>query len=191
MQLPLEITFHGLDRSPAIEARIREKAGKLERFFSRITSCRVVVEAPHQHSNKGRLYSVRIDVTVPGDEIVVNRTGSKNHAHEDIKVAVRDAFNALSRRLEDHARKVRGEVKSHEAPPHGRVARLFTNDGYGFILTSEGHEVYFHRNSVTDGGFGKLAVGSEVRLALAHGESAEGPQASTVTPIGKHHIVER
>ncbi len=189
MQIPVQVTFRNMDPSKAVEAKIRGKAEKLERYFDRVVSCRVVVESPHRRHHKGSLYNVRIDIGVPGKEIVVNHTGSKNHAHEDVYVAVRDAFNAAARRLEDHARKVRGEVKSHEVPPHGKVARLFPYEGYGFVEMSDGREIYFHRNSVVNDGFDQLEAGQEVRVAVAEGESAEGPQASTVTPIGKHHLI--
>jgi ribosomal subunit interface protein len=190
MQIPIEVTFRNMDRSDAVEAAVFEKSKKLERFFDRIVSCRVVVEAPHRRHTKGRLYNVRIDIGVPGKEIVVNHNGPKNHAHEDVYVAIRDAFNAAARRLEDHSRKVRGEVKTHEVPRHGKILRLFPYEGYGFIETSDGREIYFHKNSVVNDRFDDLEVGDEVRLEIAHGESEHGPQATTVTPIGKHHIVE-
>lgn len=190
MQLPLQITFRHMDSSPAVEAAIRKRAEKLDRFSDRIMACRVVVEAPHQHQRKGKLYSVRIDLTVPGEEIPVTREGPENHAHADIYVAIRDAFASVSRLLEDHTRKVRGDVKSHDVPVHGKVVRLFPYEGYGFIETSDHREVYFHKNSVTNSGFDKLETGAEVRLVLAEGESAQGPQATTVVPLGKHHIVE-
>jgi cold shock CspA family protein len=149
----------------------------------------VVIEAPHQHQRKGKLYVVRIDLTVPGEEIAVTRSGPKDHAHADVYVAIRDAFDSARRLLEDHARRFRGDVKTAEVPLHGTVARLFPDDGYGFVATSDGREVYFHRNSVTGPGFDQLKVGSEVRVVVAEGESPEGPQASTITAIGKHHIV--
>jgi ribosomal subunit interface protein len=190
MRLPLQITFRGMDPSPAVEAAIRERAERLDRFFGRIMSCHVVVEAPHRHSRKGKLYSVRIDMKVPRGEIAVSRNGPKDHAHEDVYVAIRDAFDAARRRLEDHARTARGAVKAHAAPLHGKVVRLFPEEGYGFIETPDAGEIYFHRNSVTGTGFGKLKVGAEVRLALAEAESPHGAQASTVTPIGKHHVVD-
>ena len=114
MQIPLEVTFHNMDQSEAVEANVRERVAKLERYFDRIIGCRVVIEAPHRHNRKGKIYEVRVDVSVPGREIVVNRNGPKNHAHEDVFVAVRDAFNAAARQLEDHADKVRGDVKSHD-----------------------------------------------------------------------------
>jgi cold shock CspA family protein/ribosome-associated translation inhibitor RaiA len=189
MQIPLQISFHGMDPSPPVEARIREKVASLEHFHDRIVGCKVVVEAPHRHHHKGKLYNVRIDLSVPGKDIFIGHTGPLNHAHEDVYVAIRDAFNAAGRLLEDHARRMRGDVKTHMAPEHGKVVRLFPD--YGFAETPDGREVYFHKNSVANGGFDKLEVGSEVRLAIAEGEGVEGAQASTVTPIGKHHVVER
>lgn len=187
MQIPLQISFHGMDPSPPVEARIKEKVAKLERFHNRIVGCKVVVEAPHRHHHKGKLYTVRIDLSVPGKDIFIGRTGPSNHAHEDVYVAIRDAFNAAGRLLEDHSRRMRGDVKTHAAPDHGKVVRLFPD--YGFAVTPDGQEIYFHKNSVV-GDFDKLEVGSEVRIVIAENEGVEGAQASTVTPIGKHHIVE-
>ncbi len=190
MQIPLDISFRNMDPSPAVEARIREKAAKLERFHGRIISCTVVVEAPHRHHHKGKLYSVHIDVKLPGGkDVVVDHAKPLDHAHEDVYLAVRDAFNATVRRLEDHTRRQRGDVKTHEVPPHGKVARLF--DDYGFISITDGQEIYFHRNAVLSDAFDKLAVGSEVSLAIDEKEGVAGPQASTVRPVGKHHIVEQ
>lgn len=190
MDVPLQISFRNMDKSDAIEARVRERAEKLERYFGHITSCRVVVEAPDRHHRKGKLYHVRIDLGVPGREIVVSRHPKDNHAHEDVYVAVRDAFDAARRQLEDHGRRLEGKVKTHEAPPHGKVLRIFPEEGYGFIESSDGQEIYFHRNSVLRDAFGKLSPGDEVRIVIAEGESAEGPQASTVDPLGKRHIVD-
>jgi ribosomal subunit interface protein len=93
-----------MDTSPATEALIRERVAKLERFHDRITGCRVVVEAHHRHQRKGRIYHVRVDLTVPGHEIVAGREQDQDHSHEDIKVAVGDAFDAARRQLEDHVR---------------------------------------------------------------------------------------
>jgi cold shock CspA family protein len=131
---------------------------------------------------------VRIDLTVPGTELVVSRDNGLNHAHEDAYVAVRDAFKAARRKLDSHTRRQRQQVKTHEVPPHGRVSALFPEEGYGTIQTPDGREIYFHQNSVLNGGFDKLAAGSEVRFVEVSGD--KGPQASTVQLIGKHHIVE-
>jgi ribosomal subunit interface protein len=109
MQIPLEICYKNMEKSDAVEARIREKAEKkFERYAGRITSCRVVVEAPHRHQVHGSCYDVRIDIHVPGEELVVNREGSNDPAHTDVYVAIRDAFDAALRQLDDHARRKNG-----------------------------------------------------------------------------------
>lgn len=187
MQVPLQITFRHMESSPALEARIRQRAQELEHFFDRITACHVTVESRHRQ-RQGNLFEVRVDLVLPGQEIVVGRDRGVNHAHEDAHVAVRDAFDALRRRLEDHARHSRGEVKLHAVPDHGRIIRLLPDRDGGFITTASGDEIYFHRNSVTDGSFDALEIGAEVRFVAREAESAEGPQASTVTPLGKHHL---
>lgn len=186
MTIPLQVTFKGMDASPALEARIREKAAQLERFAERILRCLVTIEAPHRHHRQGKLFRARIEVVVPRGDIVVTRESPQDQAHEDAYVAVRDAFDAAVRQLEDHVRRLDGRVKHHEpALLHGRVARFVAGEAYGFIETSDGQEVYFHRNSVVDGAFDQLKVGDAVRLAVAEGE--KGPQASTVHRVGKHH----
>ena len=202
MEIPLKITFRDIPPSQAIEDTIREKAAKLEAFFDGITSCRVIVEAPHRHHHKGKAYQVRIDMTVPGSELVINRAPKRleaakvsdpeeleknlaeshepgrHGAHEDVYVAIRDAFEAAERKLQDYARKRRGKVKRHEAEPYATVNKLFADEGYGFLLTPDGREVYFHRNSVLEPGFDRLSVGTPVRFTEEQG--AMGPQASTV-----------
>jgi ribosomal subunit interface protein len=183
----LQITFRNIDASPTVEAKVRERARELERFSDRIISCRVLIEAPKRH-RQGDLYHVRVDLKIPGKEIVVKRDPPEHHAHEDVYVAVRDCFDAVRRQLEDHVRWRRGAVKAHEEPAHGKIARLIAEGDYGFIEASDGTEVYFHHNSVANGGFSKLTVGDEVRFVLHPGEGVKGPQASAVVPIGKHHL---
>jgi cold shock CspA family protein len=185
---PIKITFRDIDPSPAIEADIRKHAEKLGEFDDRIHWCNVSVEAEGKHQRKGRHYKIVINLGLPGKTITANRAGPQNEAHSDIYVAIRDSFSAIGRQVEDHARVRRAEVKSHEAPQSGRVVKIFPEEGYGFIETPSG-EVYFHRNSVVEGDFAKLKVDSEVRLEIAYGESDKGLQATTVKPIGKHHIV--
>ncbi len=177
-----------MDSSDAVAARIRQRTAELERFFDRITSCRVGVECQHPRHQQGNLFRVRVDLKVPGREIAVGRDPAAHHAREDVYVAIRDAFDTTRRLLEDHVREARGDVKLHTVPDHGRVARLLPEQNYGFILSADGNEIYFHRHSVTNGGFDKLAVVDEVRFVAQHSESAEGPQASTVVPVGKHHL---
>ncbi|MFC3674463.1 HPF/RaiA family ribosome-associated protein [Ferrovibrio xuzhouensis] len=185
MELPLQISFRNMDPSDAVVTRIHEKARLLDRFYGRVSACRVTVEAPHRHHHKGNLYRIRIDLTVPGGELVVDRSPDEHHAHADVYVAIRDAFDAAIRRLEDFSRHQRGDVKAHIEPLQGRVAGLIAGQDYGFIELADGEEVYFHRNSVVDGHFEDLVVGTRVTLTTAMGE--KGLQASTVHPVGLGH----
>lgn len=115
MPIPLHITFRNVDRSSLIEAYIRERAESLERYAGQIVSCRVVVESPHRRHRQGQLFHVRVEMVVPGGDIIIRRDPADKHAHEDVFVAVRDAFNAARRRLQDHVRRRRGDVKHHVA----------------------------------------------------------------------------
>ena len=109
MQRPVQITFKDIPHSDAVETHIRDKVAKLEIFYPNIIGCHVTVELPHKHHHQGKLHNVRIDIKVPGSEIVVNRD-----KHEDIYVALRDAFDAAKRQVEEFGRKQRGDVKRHE-----------------------------------------------------------------------------
>jgi cold shock CspA family protein/ribosome-associated translation inhibitor RaiA len=176
-----------MGHSEAIDAIVREKATKLESFSSHITSCRVLVEPASRHRRRGNSYEVRIDLTVPGEEIAVTRKPGQHAGYEDIQVALRDAFDAARRQLEDYVRRRRGAVKAHDATPHAHVSKLFPVEGYGFLETPEGREVYFHRDSVLQEGFERLESGDEVTFVGEEGE--KGPQASTVRVVGKQHHV--
>ena len=207
MKIPLQITFRDMAASLAIESNVREKAAKLDELYPGIMGCRVTIGAPHRHHHKGKAYLVRIDLTVPGAELVVNRAPkrlaaarlnhteepdrdfievhepSKHAAHEDIYVAIRDAFNAAGRKLQDHARRRRGKVKAHQPAALARVSKLFPIEDYGFLQTPDGREVYFHKNSVLSPGFDHLEVGAQVHFAEELGE--KGPQASTVRIVAE------
>lgn len=108
MQSELQVSFKDIPHSAAVEQRIREKTAKLEQIYPHIISCHVTLELPHKHHQQGKLHNVRIDVRVPGNEIVVNRD-----QHEDIYAALRDAFDAAKRKLDEYGRRQRGEVKHH------------------------------------------------------------------------------
>jgi cold shock CspA family protein/ribosome-associated translation inhibitor RaiA len=185
MQVPLKITFQDMNPLPAVEARIREGAEALEKVYPHILSCRVAVVSSARRHRQGRLHHLHIALTVPGREIVVNRDAPEHHADENILLAVRDAFDAIRRQLEDHARRARTEIKTHETAAHGRIRALFPD--HGFIEASDGLEIYMHRNAVVGGKYDTLAIGDEVRFALHEGEGEKGPEASTVIPVGKHH----
>jgi cold shock CspA family protein/ribosome-associated translation inhibitor RaiA len=182
MQLPFQITFRGLASSESIERVSRDKAQRLERLHGRITSCHVIIEAPPRHHRKGGTFRVNVKLTVPGGEVHADRESSRNHAYEDLHVALRDAFAAAGRQLEQKARVRRGDVKTHSMPLHGRVDRFDPERGFGYLETSDGLEVYFHRNAVLGGAHRKLSVGDDVRLTLAEDASPHGPHASFVEP---------
>lgn len=183
MKKPLEISFHGMDSSPAVEAKLREKADKLNRFYDQIIGCRVVVEQDHSRRHQGNLFKVRLDIKLRGKELAINRHHPKDHAHEDVYVAIRDAFKAAERQLQEHKLVEKGRVKEHEPPPQGKVVSLEPENDCGFIETPEGSTIYFHRNSVLGSGYDSLEVGSKVRFNEEEGE--KGLQASTVHPLGK------
>lgn len=181
MVIPLQLTFRDLEPSSAIEEYVRGRADKLDRFFDAIMRCRVMIEAPHRHHRQGKRYHVRIDLTVPGEEIVVSRN-PESLVHEDLYASIDAAFDDAQRLLQDYARRRRGDTKHHEPTPHGRVVELEPLEGYGFLETQEGERIYFHRNSVLNGEFDRLAIGAKVRFAAEEGR--EGPQASTVERVG-------
>jgi len=177
MQRPVQITSRDFQLTPAMEAQIRERADDLQLYFPRLTGCHVVVEAPVHHHRKGGPFNVRIDLRTPRAEISVNHQSA-----DDLAIAIRDAFDAARRRLEDHVRELRRDVKAHELPSVGRVARIFPEEGYGFLETSDNREIYFHRHSVLDEHFDALAPGTAVRFAEEEGD--KGPQESTVAIVG-------
>jgi ribosomal subunit interface protein len=183
MEIPVQLTFRDIDRSPAIEQYVQTRAAKLAKFSERITGCHVTLEAPHRHHQHGRDYRVRIDMIVPGAELVVGRSRDEHESHEDLYAAIDGAFDDADRVLEDHVRKQRGDTKTHEAQHRARVKKLFLDEGYGFLETPEGDEVYFHQNSVLRNGFRKMLVGTEVRFVDEVGE--HGIQASTVVVVAK------
>jgi cold shock CspA family protein/ribosome-associated translation inhibitor RaiA len=195
MILPLQITFRNMESSEEVKGWIQEEANKLDEFHGKITGCRVVVELPNRRRKAGNLFHVRVDLTVPGGEMVVKRQPNLRALpgrmdkeatkslevkvpHKDLRQAINDAFSAMRRRLQDYSRRRRHEVKTHEGPPLGRVARLFPEEGYGFLVLADGREIYFHKNSVLNNGFDQLETGSMVSFTEEKGE--RGPQASTL-----------
>lgn len=159
MSMPVQITIRDLPNSTAIETKIQEKINKLGRYSNAISHCHVVVEASQKHQHQGKLYTVRIVLKIPGKEIVVSKV-----FNEDLYVAIRDAFNAARRQIEDHVRYERGDVKTHQERLHGRIARLIREEQYGFIATADGKEYYFHANNLLLPSYDVLNIGSEVEF---------------------------
>ncbi len=175
MKIPVEISARNVFLTNEMEDLIREKAEKLDTFYDDMISCRIMVEVPHRSQRKGVQYHVRIDMTVPGGELVVKR-----EPHEDLHAAIVNAFDAAERQVKTYSSKQRGEVKVHAyQKPLGRVSKLFPDEGYGFITTMEGVDYYFHENAVLGGKFDDLEIGTAVTFVEGTGD--KGPQASSVS----------
>jgi cold shock CspA family protein/ribosome-associated translation inhibitor RaiA len=185
MQIPLQITFKDISPSDALEADIRKRADRLEKYYENVTGCRVTIGLAGKHKNQGRLYSVGIELTVPGALIAINRS-NPDHLNEDVYIVLRDAFDAAKRKLEEYARIQRGDIKAHDQPARGSITELF-DEGYGFIETPLGDRLYFHRDNVVSPRFEQLSVGAEVQFLEE--TSSQGMQAKRVT-AGKHHYLD-
>lgn len=178
MDLPLQITAHDFSLPPAEEELIRSAVAKLDEFESRILSCRVAIDTPRGRGRSGRLFRIHIKLEVPGEEIVVRR-----RSEETVTAAIQKAFKAVGRKLQDHVRRHRGDVKLPRRAPRGVISRLLRWEGYGFLTAQDGREIYFDRRSVLNGAFDRLEEGTPVRYMEEPG--TEGPQASTVAAAGK------
>jgi ribosome-associated translation inhibitor RaiA/cold shock CspA family protein len=180
MQLPVHIQFHGMSSSPALETAAREHAHRLESFAADLIACRVSIDQTQKHQHQGRPFEVRINLTLPGHELAVNRV-----ANEDPYVALRDAFDSMRRQLEDLVRRRRGHQKQHAVPLHGEVVRMDDLQGFGFIRTAGGDEYYFSRDNVAGMPFEHLQTGSPVQFIAEM--AGEGLQAKRVS-VGKHSM---
>jgi ribosomal subunit interface protein len=180
---PVKIVIRDMESSPALEDHIRKKAEKLTHYCKRINAIHVVVEVPQKHKRQGKLFRVRIDLHVPGKDLVANRT-----LDEDVYVAIRDAFAALLRQLESYASIRRGDVKNHESANFGYVSKVFPDEQYGFIQSVDGHEYYFSTINVTHPHLKHLEIGDMVQFLGVTG--SEGMQAHRVTKEKKTGYVE-
>lgn len=185
MKVPLEMTFRGLEETDEIKKLIEKKVSKLEEICDYIIRCRVAVEVPHQHQRSGNPYRVVVEIKVPHrHDIVVRRESGQGDMHEPLPSVLRRAFEAARRELQELVDRQHGLTKTRmEESPPALVSSLFLEDGYGFLETADGREIYFHRNSVLNDDFHKLKVGARVRFVEEVGEN--GPQASTVQVIKK------
>ena len=190
MQEPLQISFHNMDSSEALERRVREHWAKLERHYERITSARIVIEAPHKQPHKSTL-GISISIGVPGRDIVVKREQRLHESDDNAAWVINEAFHAAERQLEDYTQKLRGDVKAQHGAEraYARIVHLYPAQDYGFIETRERLNVYFHRDVVRDAAFEDLQVGSEVLYMLAPDEGPMGPMASSVWTLGSEHPV--
>ena len=185
MQTPIEIGFKGFEGSDAQKEAIARHLEEVERRFGRIISGRIFVKAPDRHHRKGSPFEISIRLKLPaGREVDVSHTTGNDERYANFNFALGDAFRRAERQLHDEVERMQGEVKTAVEQPIGTVTRLF--EDHGFLETADGLEVYFHRNSVLNDGFGALEPGSRVTFVEEPGE--KGPQASTVKRLGKHGL---
>jgi len=182
MQGPLEIAYRGIDKTEELDNLIRRKAAKLERICDHMISCRIAVES-QKPRHSGNPYRVRIDMTVPpGHELVAKRESNSNNSQESLPVVIHRAFDAAYKQLQELVERQRKRVKKHpQQEPVAFVSRIFPQDGYGFLKTVDGRDIYFHKHSALHNDFEKMEVGMGVRFVEEQGE--KGPQASTVEVV--------
>jgi cold shock CspA family protein/ribosome-associated translation inhibitor RaiA len=187
MRVPLEITYRNVSKSDEIEEIIREKVSKLEEMYDSIISCRISIEQPQEFQRTGNPYRIRIAVRVPpGKELVVRRESGEGEMHTPLRGVINDAFQTMMRQVMKIKSKQEGGGSAKplsESDESAIVVRIFKDEGYGFVRTVTGREVYFHQNSVVQDDFDRIEVGTGVRIVEQDGE--KGPQASTV------HIVDK
>ena len=182
MDRPLDISFHNLQSSPSLEAEIREHVEKLERRYAHLIGCRVTVEALHHQHRTGNPYEVHIVLSVPGRDLVVSQ--EPHHAREkfarpEIRNSVREAFKAAARQLESY----KGVQRTDASGPSGsalsgQISQLLPGEDHGFILNNAGTQLYFHRDSVTNGDFASLRMGQPVHYVEEEGSA--GPMAAKI-----------
>jgi ribosome-associated translation inhibitor RaiA len=191
MERPLQITFKAMDTSPALEALIRERVGRLQTLYPRLIGCRVVVEVPHRGSETAKVpIAVAVEADVPGRGIVVGKDQEeRREAKEDHTAALNNAFAAVERQLDKIA-----DIRNREATApatdgqSGMVVRLFPEQSYGFIEIDNSPELYFTRNAVVGGDFEELEVGMMVQVTPATDEGPMGPQASSVRLLDRSRM---
>lgn len=188
MQVPLEINFHNMDRSEAMESRVQSRVARLERITDTIIKCRVVLDAVHKQPH-GSPLSISIKLGLPGKDIVVKREQRRHESKGDTYQVIGVAFDIAERQLEEHLRISRHDVKAHDGPTYARIVKLYHDQAYGFIETPVHLNVYFHSDVVEGKAFDTLEVGNEVLYTLAAEEGPMGPQASRVQPVRGAHAM--
>ncbi len=192
--IPLQITFQNIARSDALEARVRDHAGRLERLCRDIMACRVVVAIPHKSAGSGKnALSLAVELDVPGQKLVSRREQMPREAKDGISHVVVEVFDALERQLEDYAQRRRGETKARSADQleSGRIVRLFHDQGYGFVEVGGSPALHFTPGALQGLVFEELTVGMDVVCTRAVQDGPMGPQASSVRRMGEQQRMSR
>jgi len=180
MKTPLELTFRHVPRSQKMVTLVNEEVAKLEKICDYIVSCHVVIDQPQKHQKRGNPYGVRIQCAVPpGHDLVAKHEPAQNSIPEQLPVVVQETFDALRRQLKELVERQRRDIKNHSnGKMPAKVLKLFKAEGYGFLQSADAREIYFHRNSIVNGVFEDVRIGTHVRYTEEEGE--KGPQASSV-----------
>lgn len=186
--IDLKIQFLGFAESEAISAAVWDHVESLEKISDKIMSCHVVISRPHRKQHQGNIFHVKLRLHMPGADIIIDKDPGKNHAHEDVYVAIRDAFLAARRKVEDFVRIRSGNVKEKIRPMHAKIIRILPASDCGFVVSEDQREIYFHRNALINGDFNNLKVGQEVRFSETMGEN--GPQVTSMELVGQSgHLI--
>ena len=183
MQQPVEISYRGVEKLDYIDNYIMRRVARLDKLCDYLIHAHIAVEKYQEGQVTGNPYRVRVYLTLPRNgQVVVDRLSAMRPRQEPLITTIRKAFEATERQLKAFMERQRGEVKKH---PSGEVTavvnKLFPEEGYGFLRTSDGRDIYFHKNAVPHDHFDRLRIGSGVRYVESMGE--KGPQASTVEPV--------
>jgi cold shock CspA family protein len=185
MRIPLEVSFHGMSRSKSLETLIQNDITKLEKVCDNLISCRVGIKLEQKSRRTANPFRVRIEMRMPpGHDLVINHKSGLKEDSEDLPTTVRNAFRTAHRRLKQQVEKQRGARKTHpQQETMALVTKIFSDEGYGFLRSTEGEEIYFHRNSILNYNFEELRPGAGVRFTAELGD--EGLQASSVQVVEK------
>lgn len=186
--IDLKIQCIGFTESPSIASAVESHLESLEKTNNQLMSCHVVISKPHRKQQHGNTYQVKVRLHMAGKQIIIDKDPGKNHAHEDVYVAIRDAFLAAKRKVEEFSRIREGRVKERVRPMHAKVLRIIPGDECGFLISEDRREIYFHKNALINEHFDNLKVGQEVRFSEMMGEN--GPQITSMEIVGHSgHII--
>jgi len=187
METPVKIEFQGMEPIESVRSKILNCVSRLEQRCGRITACRVVVKGSSGRHQTGGIYEVNMWLSLPeGRQVAVEHTPQNDERYADLAYSINDSFKRARRQLQDQVHLMQRQTKRHEGSPVATVKRLEGKKGFGFLETSDGREIYFHRNSVLDDQFEKLSTGTRVTFTEEMGD--KGPQASMVKCLGRHTL---
>jgi len=174
MEKLLQLKWRYLRPPDGVAERMRDKVARLERHAKPITGCAVMLEAASRHHRQSSSqYRVRIELSVPGGRLVVGRDSSKGPVHADLYSPLNAAFREARRQLQEHARRMRHMVKTHDGAPRAVVVRIFPGKGHGALGVQDGREIYFHEHRTLRGGFRRVCVGDPVRFVEEAGDGTQ------------------